>query len=39
VDYHESNTCEHVDFALNEPDVQKIMKQKRKDGWKVTDTT
>jgi len=33
----ETNDCEHVKFALQQKEVQKIINQKRKDGWKLPD--
>ncbi len=33
--YHQSNSCEHVEFAFKQPDVRKIVAQKRKEGWKL----
>jgi Arc/MetJ-type ribon-helix-helix transcriptional regulator len=29
--------CEHIRFALNQPDVQELIKEKRKEGWKLPD--
>lgn len=34
-DYHGSSTCEHVRFALEQSDVQKIVRQKQKEGWNI----
>jgi len=34
-DYHKSDTCEHVEFALEQEDVQEIIKEKKKEGWKL----
>ena len=36
-DYHKSNTCEHVEFALEQADVQEIIKEKKKEGWNLPD--
>jgi len=33
--YHQSNSCEHVVFALKEPDVREIIKKKQREGWKI----
>lgn len=32
---HQSNNCEHIDFALKQPEVKNIITQKRKEGWKI----
>ncbi|MCL1976900.1 MAG: ribbon-helix-helix domain-containing protein [Candidatus Bathyarchaeota archaeon] len=36
-DYHESSTCEHVEYALDQTDVKEMIKQKKKEGWKLPD--
>jgi hypothetical protein len=33
----ENESCEHVAFALRIPDLQAILKKKRKDGWKIPE--
>jgi hypothetical protein len=33
----DAHNCEHIRFALNQPDIQKIIKQKRKEGWKLPE--
>jgi hypothetical protein len=33
--FHQSDSCEHVDFAVKQPDVKRILMQKRKEGWKI----
>ena len=33
--FHQSNDCEHVQFALKQPEVRKTLAQKRKEGWKI----
>lgn len=35
---HQSDDCEHVEFALKQPEVIRIIAQKRrKEGWKLPD--
>ena len=34
----QNNTCEHIDFALTVPEIQKIIQKRRKEGWKLPDT-
>ncbi|MCL2643422.1 MAG: ribbon-helix-helix domain-containing protein [Candidatus Bathyarchaeota archaeon] len=34
-DHCETETCEHVKYALTQTDVQDIIKQKKKEGWKL----
>jgi len=36
-DYHETDDCEHVKYALEQPDVKQILKEKKKEGWKLPD--
>jgi len=31
----DAHFCGHIRFALNQSDVQKIVKQKQKEGWKI----
>lgn len=33
--YHQSNSCEHVEFAFKQPDVRRIIDKKIKEGWKI----
>ena len=33
----ETNDCEHIDFALGLPEIQKIIRKRRKEGWKLPD--
>jgi hypothetical protein len=33
----ESSTCKHVQFALSKSDIQRIIRKKRKEGWKLPD--
>ena len=33
----QNNTCEHIDFALTVPEIQKIIQKRRKEGWKLPD--
>lgn len=34
-DFHQTNNCEHIKYALGLPDVQEMVKKKRKEGWKI----
>jgi len=34
-DYHETNNCEHVKFALTLSDVQEMIRKRRKEGWRI----
>jgi hypothetical protein len=36
-DLDKTNMCEHIHFALSEPDVQEIIRKKRKEGWKLPE--
>jgi hypothetical protein len=36
-DLCETETCEHVDFALSQRDVQNIIRKRRKEGWKLPE--
>ncbi len=31
----DASYCEHIRFALNQPDVQQIIRKKQKEGWKI----
>jgi hypothetical protein len=33
----EKTNCEHVDYALKQPDVQDIITKKRKEGWELPE--
>ncbi|NLB77215.1 MAG: ribbon-helix-helix protein, CopG family [Crenarchaeota archaeon] len=33
----DASNCEHIRFALMQPDIQKIVTKKRKEGWKLPD--
>jgi len=33
----DSDDCEHITFALAQKDVQKLIRQKRAQGWKLPD--
>lgn len=35
--FHETDNCEHVNFALKESDVIATVKKRRKEGWKLPD--
>jgi hypothetical protein len=34
-DFHQRNDCEHVKYALSLPDVQEMIRKRRKEGWKI----
>ncbi len=34
-DFHQTNSCEHVKFALSLSDVRELVRKKRKEGWKI----
>ena len=34
-DFHQTNCCEHVKFALSLSDVQDMIRKRRKEGWKI----
>ena len=36
-DYHSTDSCEHVVFALSIPEVQETIGQRRKEGWKLPE--
>ncbi len=33
----QSDNCEHIDFALTIPEIQAIIRKKRKEGWKLPE--
>lgn len=36
-DLDKSNSCEHIDFALQVPEIQEIIRRRIKEGWKLPD--
>lgn len=36
-DLDKTDDCRHIDFALSLPSVQKIIRARRKEGWKLPD--
>lgn len=34
---HHTDTCEHVEFALSQKEVQQIIKKRKNEGWKLPD--
>jgi len=36
-DYHLTDDCEHIVFALGIPEVQETVRKRRKEGWKLPD--
>jgi Arc/MetJ-type ribon-helix-helix transcriptional regulator len=33
----DASNCEHIRFALDQPDVQNLIRRKKKEGWKLPD--
>jgi len=33
----ESDTCKHIEFALTVPEIKEIIRNKRKEGWKLPE--
>lgn len=33
----DGSNCEHIRYALEQPDIKAIIKKKRKEGWKLPD--
>ena len=33
----QSNDCEHIDFALTIPEIQAIIRKRRKESWKLPE--
>ena len=33
----DSSDCVHVSYVLQQPDIQKLIRRKRKEGWKLPD--
>jgi len=31
------DSCKHIQFALTKPDIQTVIRKKRKEGWKLPD--
>ena len=29
--------CKHIQFAISKPDIQEVIRKKRKEGWKLPD--
>ncbi len=34
-DFHQTDNCEHVKYALSLPEVLELIRKRRKEGWKV----
>jgi hypothetical protein len=34
---HHTDTCEHVEFALSQKEVQQLIKKRKLEGWKLPD--
>lgn len=34
-DFHQTNCCEHVKYALGLSDVQEMIRKRKKEGWKL----
>jgi hypothetical protein len=35
--YDDSSERKHIQFALSKPDIQEVIRQRRKEGWKLPD--
>lgn len=35
--FHQTELCEHIDFALTQKDVRETIKERKKEGWKLPD--
>lgn len=35
--YDENDRCRHIQFALSKPDIQDVIRQRRKEGWNLPD--
>lgn len=33
----EKDRCMHIQFALSKPDIQEVIRKRRKEGWKLPD--
>jgi len=33
----ENDNCKHIEFALTVPEIKEIIRDKRKEGWKLPD--
>lgn len=33
----DASNCEHIRYAIEQPDIQDLIKQKRKEGWRLPD--
>ncbi|MEM3580896.1 MAG: hypothetical protein QXQ64_06500 [Candidatus Bathyarchaeia archaeon] len=36
-DYCKTDSCPHIQFALEQSDVQELIRKKRREGWKLPD--
>jgi len=36
-DLCKAHSCEHIDFALNEPEIKQLTEKKRREGWKLPE--
>ena len=36
-DLDQKANCEHITFALTVPEIQEVIRQRRKEGWKLPD--
>jgi len=36
-EYCGPSSCEHIKYALEQPDIQRIIRKKRLEGWKLPD--
>jgi hypothetical protein len=35
--YDENDDCKHIQFALSKPDIREVIRQRRKEGWKLPE--
>lgn len=33
----ESDSCKHIQFALSQPDIQDVVRKRRREGWKLPE--
>jgi hypothetical protein len=36
-EYDETDNCKHIHFALAQSDIQEVIRERRKEGWKLPD--
>jgi hypothetical protein len=35
--HDETSNCKHIQFAISKPDIQEVIRRRRKEGWKLPD--